>query len=38
MKQGFIKTAAVTPRIKVDVPYNEEQIKLCLTEACGWGA
>ena len=39
MKQGFIKTAAVTPRIKVaDVPYNEEQIKLCLTEACGRGA
>lgn len=39
MKQGFIKAAAVTPKIKVaDVDYNTEQIKQGLTEACGRGA
>lgn len=39
MKQGFIKAAALTPKIKVaDTRYNEEQIKLCLEEAYEKGA
>ena len=34
MKQGFVKVAALTPKIKVaDTRYNGEQIKLCLEEA-----
>ncbi|MCH5274445.1 MAG: NAD(+) synthase [Lachnospiraceae bacterium] len=39
MKQGFVKVAAVTPKIKVaDTHYNGEQIKLCLEEAYEKGA
>ncbi|MGN0431776.1 MAG: NAD(+) synthase [Lachnospiraceae bacterium] len=39
MKHGFVKVAAVTPRIKVADPvYNAEQIKLCLNEAYEKGA
>ena len=34
MKQGFVKVAAITPKIKVADPgYNAEQIKTCLREA-----
>lgn len=34
MKQGFVKVAAVTPKIKVaDPQYNAEQIMKCLQEA-----
>ncbi|HKM33632.1 MAG TPA: NAD(+) synthase [Lachnospiraceae bacterium] len=34
MEQGFVKVAALTPKIKVaDPKYNSEQIKLKLTEA-----
>lgn len=39
MKQGFVKVAAITPKIKVaDTHYNGEQIKLCLEEAYEKGA
>ncbi|MGN1149009.1 MAG: NAD(+) synthase [Lachnospiraceae bacterium] len=39
MKQGFVKVAAVTPKIKVaDPQYNAEQIKSKLTESYGRGA
>lgn len=39
MKQGFVKVAAVTPKIKVaDPQYNAEQIKERLTEAYDKGA
>lgn len=39
MKQGFVKVAAVTPKIKVaDPQYNAEQIKIRLTEAYVKGA
>lgn len=39
MKQGFIKVAAVTPKIKVADPvYNADVICGKLTEACGQGA
>ncbi|MCD7709023.1 MAG: NAD(+) synthase [Clostridiales bacterium] len=35
MKDGFIKVAAVTPRIKVaDCAYNGEQIRACMEQAC----
>ena len=36
MKQGFVKVAAVTPKIKVaDTKYNTERICEALREACG---
>lgn len=39
MKHGFIKVAAVTPKIKVaDTVYNREQICLGIEEAAGRGA
>ena len=39
MKQGFVKVAAVTPKIKVADPvYNAEQIKNRLSEAYEKGA
>ncbi|MBQ7780920.1 MAG: NAD(+) synthase [Lachnospiraceae bacterium] len=39
MKQGFVKVAAVTPKIKVADPvYNAEQIKMRLSEAYEKGA
>lgn len=39
MKQGFVKVAAVTPKIKVaDPQYNAEQIKARLAEAYDKGA
>ena len=39
MRQGFIKVAAVTPKIRVaDPAYNTEEICRKLEEACGAGA
>ncbi|MDR1018208.1 MAG: NAD(+) synthase [Lachnospiraceae bacterium] len=39
MKDGFIKVAAVTPKMKVsDVEYNVEQIKISISEAVERGA
>lgn len=39
MRQGFIKTAAVTPDIRVaDVAYNTEEIIKKMKEAAGLGA
>lgn len=39
MKHGFVKTAAVTPKIRVaDTVYNTEKIILGIEEAAGNGA
>ena len=39
MKDGFIKVAAVTPKVKVgDVEYNEEQMEFLIEEAASKGA
>ena len=39
MKDGFVKVAALTPRIKVaDVEYNADQIKQHIKEASSKGA
>lgn len=39
MKHGFVKVAAVTPKIKVADPiYNRKQICTCMKEAVGRGA
>ena len=39
MRDGFIKVAAVTPKIQVaDVAYNTEQIRDLMEEAAGEGA
>lgn len=39
MRDGFIKTAAATPDIRVaDCGYNKENIQGCIDECCGKGA
>lgn len=39
MNQGFVKVAAVTPKVRVaDIPYNKEEICRSVREAAGEGA